>query len=555
MGILEVRSEPGLKKPWRDGPLVKGSLFEWISRLRPEIAATSTRWPESVQKTDLIDIEKACERIWRAINANEIIAIVGDYDLDGTAATVVVWEFFTRCGVTPIVKLPTRAEGYGFSPDMVTELHDLGVTLIITVDCGITANTAVDAANTLGIDVVITDHHQCPPRLPAALAVINPSRLDSSYREPLSGTGVAFKLVLALSQTTSTEYRSRATIELAAWSLDIVALATLADMVPLIGENRALVELGSKIIGRGRRRGLRRLILSLDLDLSMLSYRDWSYKIIPLLNSAGRIDHMEEVFTLLTASDDQIIDRAVAAIRAKQTQARIRLDSMVAEAQAQIESAPDVPLLLVKHETWHTGLTGLLAGRLASQVNKPTLVLAKTDGNLWRGSGRSAGGLDIHTFLQSLSELCIAFGGHPAAVGLTISDEMVSQFIDGLVDSRVIPITPEVFGSDGQLIPGQLAIEDVNQLASLAPWGVGNPEPTWSISQATVESVQSLSNGLHTKLRFQEFPNLDILLFNSKKYSPITKGEPMDVCGTLSINEFRGVSTPQMVVRDLYYGI
>ncbi len=542
-------------KFWSDGPPMTSDFFSHIVTHRGlDGSVTDPTWPDSLSDPFLMtDMDVAVERVWDAVKENTCIGIVGDYDMDGTPAAALLKTFFDLIGVTTHVILPTRTDGYGFSNLFVDRLSQAGVTLIITVDCGITSHSVVEYAKTKNIDVVITDHHQCSLDLPQAVAVVNPERDNpEAATAKMCGTGVAFKLVQALIQRAPEGYKSKIPTDWLPWTLDLVALATLGDMVPLQKENRILVQLGIKILRRARRLGLRRFMSRIELDPDQLTYRDCVYKLIPKFNSAGRIDHMEDVLTLFTSHDEKEIDRAIEAILIKQTQSRIILDGILAAATVQVEAlSPDIKLIVVSDPSWHSGVTGLVAGQLAQKFQKPTLVLAGTENGDWRGSGRSIGGINLFETLQPLQSRLSAFGGHAAAVGFSLTAEAFEVFCQELLDLSVAQDSNGGIVTDGSVMPGEIRTADVEKLETLAPWGVAHPEPTWSLPLNSIDDIRWLSNGKHAKLRLRDYPNLEVMVFDVPRFQITLDAKSVAIFGSLGINEFRGKKTPQLIVQGI----
>lgn len=543
------------QKYWHDGPLVTTQLHSHLVEARGYTTMVSNSvWPTDLSDPfDMTDMDTAVAAIWDAVVAGKKIGIIGDYDMDGTPAAVLLAQFFARIGHPYEVILPTRQEGYGFSKHYVDRLLKLGVGLIITVDCGITSVEEVEYAKSQKIGVVVTDHHQLPAKLPSAIAVVNPCR-DPSTRptSALCGTGVVFKLLQGLAQVAPTRFADLITLHWLAWQLDLVALATLSDMVPLRDENMHLVRLGLKILRTGRREGLQRFMTSIDLDSTKISYRDCTYKIIPRFNAAGRLDSMDPVFRILFERDVVLLDTMINSIRDKHVQSRILADTIFAQALIQNQNSSQLsPILLVSDPSWHPGVTGLVAGRLAKEFHKPSLVLANGGEGILRGSGRSYGDFNLFEALKPLSEYFMAFGGHAQAVGLSLSLTQLPLFTRslGLVD--VSSTNKQVIKSDGILYPKSVTIEGIDKLETLSPWGIGNPEPVWSLVGSGVHSCRWLGENKHLKLALQDFPDVDVMLFDAKKYFSPKIGMKLDLLGTLGINEFNGRRTAQMIVQGI----
>lgn len=543
------------KKFWLDGPPVTTDLFSHIVANR-KFENLDTwlvpRWPDGLHDPfSLPDMQVAAKRMWQAVKQNEVIGIVGDYDMDGTPAAALLAQFLKLLGARCEVVLPTRLEGYGFAQEFVTRLIDRKVSLIVTADCGIRDHASVDFARASNVDVIVTDHHECPDALPQAVAVVNPKRIDSTYPfRDLCGTGVIFKLIQAMVSSSPSEYSQKIPKEWLAWSLDLVALATIGDMVSLVDENRLFVVYGLKVLQRGSRKGLRRFADAIDCPLASLQYRDIAFKIIPKLNASGRMDSMQDVFTLLTSDNSAEIDAAIHSILVKQTQSHIILERMLIEARSQAKLLEGSSLILVHDPSWHPGLTGIVAGRLASEFDMPALVLAGTDLGEYRGSGRSVSGVDLASVVQTVAEHTKRFGGHKEAVGLSVEEGSLADFKTHILNASFTRDAGDSRSVDGQIHPGVTQLEHLEKLATLAPWGMGNPEPVWSMSGVTPSQIRWMGQDKHAKILFAEFPQLEVMLFDAKPHQPILDA-PVDVCGTLSVNEFRGRKTPQLTLKGI----
>lgn len=536
-----------MEKFWQDGPAVRGDLLSHIITTRSLITSEiSPVWPDGLHDPFLLpDMEKAVNRVMSATASKEPIGIVGDYDMDGAPAAALVFDFLTLYGASPEVVLPTRSDGYGFTPEILARLKAKGVKLIITVDCGIKSYEAIDLASKAGIDVVVTDHHECEDRLPSAVAVVNPKRADSRYPfAGLSGTGVAFKLIQALTRQKGASKKIPATW--LAWSLDLVALATLADMVPLIDENRLMVMYGLKVLKRARRVGVRLLLADLNIAPDALTYRDISFKIVPKLNAAGRIDHMDEVFTLLTTKSQDKAQAALSAISHKQFQSKLQLTQTLKEAQALV-SPDQSKWIVVANEGWPNGVTGLVAHRLAETFGRPALVLGSGGKGILRGSGRASGGVNMVKSLEAVASHLKSFGGHRDAVGLTLSSQNVAQLREDLEKIELPSQDEQPVVSDGLVEPSQLTILEMEKMNQLAPWGIGNTDPLWSLPGVAISDRQWMGNNQHLKLHLG-LSGVEAVYFNANPIRETIRADKLDLLATASVNEFRGKRTVQLIL-------
>lgn len=534
---------------WHDGPPVKSNLLDHVVARRHLDTKEwlAPRWPDGLHDPFLLpDMAAAASRLWRAVAEGETVGIVGDYDMDGTPAAVLLANWFDHLGLKPIVILPSRAEGYGLTPAFVQRLVARNATLVVTVDCGTRSHEAAHVAQSAGLEVIITDHHAVGDSLPAALAVVNPMRTDSHYPfAGLSGTGLAVKLVQAM--VMSAPASAKVSLNWLAWSLDLAAMATLADMVPLRGENRLLAVLGLQVFRRGRRRGLHRFAQACGIAPSQATFDDLVYKIIPKFNAAGRIDSMDDVWRLLSGEENEaVIDRLVASIKGWHAQASAAADAIVTAAARDITNEHD-GWLIAAHVAWPVGVTGLAAGRLAERYGRPVIVLGGAPDGTLRGSGRSPTG-NMLSALESCQPPVVALGGHAAAIGLTVTTANYPALRD-CVQAITAPPPPPPTQTEGRLL-GVANIASLERLNELAPWGVGHPEPLWSIMGAAIDRLTWLSAGRHAKISLVDWPNFDVLLFDAAAYRDRLDGL-VDLMGPLRVNVWRERRTPQLIVQGI----
>jgi single-stranded-DNA-specific exonuclease len=460
----------------------------------------------------LKDMELAVERIRRAIREKEKVLVYGDYDVDGTTSLVILGKMLELAGLKAQLHVPDRLkDGYGIQGWVLEKAKAEGVTLLISVDTGIRANAAVEQARALGIDVVITDHHLPDIELPPATAILNPNQPGCEYpNKNLCGAGVTFKLIQAL-------------MEREAWAPDrivrycdsflmLVAIATVADVVPLTGENRMIVQRGLAGLSRTKNPGLLAILSVAGLDASMpVSATDVSFRIAPRINAAGRMDHASEVLELFLTQDEQRA-RAIA----------LRLDALNAERQRTCESVantileryavsppgPDEAGLVFFEPEWHRGVVGIVASRVAETFHRPALVLGLDEASGYaQGSGRSVSSFHLLEALETMPELFVRFGGHKQAVGLTLErhrvDELRQRFNAyakaklgeaGLEPERVL---------DAELKLPELNDAAVNEILSLAPFGLGNRAPVFWVHGATLSAPAECFGRDRDHLRLQ----------------------------------------------------
>ncbi len=538
-------------KSWLDGPLVTTSLFDHCVTQRQIKDADhfiAPVWPDDLHDPFLLpDMEKVTGLLWDALEHQRDVTIIGDYDMDGTPAAALLAEFWVLFGQQPQVILPTRSDGYGFQPHFVPRIPE--GSIIITVDCGIRDHEAIAQAKDKKCTVIVTDHHECPAELPPADAILNPKRLDSHYpfRE-LCGTGLVYKLLMALVGQAPGWAESAIPPNWLAWMLDLVVLATIGDMVPLLGENRVLAHYGMRVLRRTRRPGLAHLIQALGLEAATLTYQDIAYKLLPKLNASGRMERMDEVFDLLVSRNGHRLDQALTTILTRATQSQLLLQAMMEEAELQAAQQVGTSVIVVANETWHPGLTGIVAGRLVEKFHVPTAVLAGV-GDGYRGSMRSVRGVALPELLTSAQPLLERFGGHEQAAGLSLLKHNLGPFVEHI---QVLSISrsESVITTDGLVSPEQITLETVSELGQLEPWGVGHPEPLWSLHNVTLKNIRWLSDGKHLKATFGA-NGTDCIYFQAQ-VDPSWLAQPLDIFGTVGINEFKGRRTPQFIVKGVY---
>jgi len=449
----------------------------------------------------LLGLDRALERIQRALAAGEPILVQGDYDVDGITSTYLLTTTLRELGGTVHWRIPHRTrDGYGLSLAAIEEAQRLGCRLIITVDCGITAVEPVARALALGIDTVITDHHEPAATLPDAFAVVNPLRPGCPYPfKSLAGVGVTYKLVEALLHERGRGRRAED-------FLDVVALGTIADVVPLVGENRILATLGLERLNRTRQLGLRALLERSGLAGRKVTSGQVAFVLAPRINAAGRMGDAGQALRLLLARDEGEA-RACADSLEDDNERRRSFDEKAAvEAAARVERELDWPhcaSILLWSEDWHPGVLGIVASRMVERFQRPTVLVA-LDGERGRGSGRSVPGLDLTRVLDGCGDLLQAYGGHALAAGLTVARERLPELrerLERLVRERVGPgnLVRRV-EYDSALTLGECDDGLVDWIERLAPHGLANPEPVYHLPRASVSAVSAVSAGKHLRL-------------------------------------------------------
>ena len=501
----------------------------------------------------LKDMDLAVARIQRALEQQEIIAVYGDYDVDGITATCLLTDFLRRQGANVVFYIPDRMEeGYGLSHQAVELLHRQGVSLIITVDCGITAVAETIHAAELGIDVVITDHHECKEVLPNAVAVVNPHRADCRYPFPcLAGVGVAFKLILALGGPD----RRR---ELMAEYADLTAIGTIADVMRLTGENRAIVHLGLQSLKHTRRPGLRSLIHEAGAQDKPLTASTVGYTLAPRINASGRMGCASMAGELLLTEDPVRAEELARKLCALNRERQSIEGAIYEECVARLDRmGGSHSVIVLANENWHQGVVGIVASRLAEKYSCPAFMICLQDGS-GKGSCRSFGGFNLFAALEQNGELLEDFGGHELAAGFTIREENIDEFRARMEDAVLSRTGGEamisILQADAQITdPTLLSQGNVESLSLLEPFGAGNPKPVFVLSGAAILSMFEVGGGRHLKLRLRSQGATFESIFFSANIAQLglAPGDRVDVAFTPQINEFRGTRSVQLQVCDL----
>ncbi|MDI6630865.1 MAG: single-stranded-DNA-specific exonuclease RecJ [Bacillota bacterium] len=476
------------------------SLREAAEFLAGEVAALESPW-------SLKGMRDAVARLRAAVEKKERILIYGDYDADGVTAAALLFLALKEAGLEAVCHLPSREEGYGLKEPVLRGFREAGVTVVVTVDCGISAYREAVACCELGMDLVVTDHHQPGAMLPEAVAVVNPKQEGCSYPyKDLAGVGVAFKLAEALFESLG-KGRGRAED-----LLDLVAIGTVADVVPLTGENRVLVRAGLKRLNESPRPGVQALLQAAQYPASpgagAVTARTIALVLGPRINAAGRVGDPHAALELLLSREEAAAERAALLDRLNQERQRIE-SLMVAEAQALVDGRPgesEQPVLVVAREGWMPGLTGLAANRLVDRYNRPAFLIA-LNGSEGRGSGRGTPGFDVFRALEHAAAHLIEFGGHPGAGGFSIRADAVEAFREALLEyaGRERPPLPQTLELDAAVKLTDLTPELAAELDLLEPQGCGNPPVRLVAYGVEVEDARPVgANGNHLKLRLRQ---------------------------------------------------
>ena len=506
----------------------------------------------------MADMDRAVERLARALESRELTCIWGDYDVDGTTGSSALVLFLKEAGGKPLYHIPHRIEeGYGLNPQGLERLRSQGVRLIVSVDCGISNYEEVKLAQGMGIDVIIVDHHEPPPNLPPAIAILNPHRADCAFPDKgLSGAGLAFYLIIGL----------RARLREMGWFtkagppdirhyLDIITLGTIADMVPLTGVNRALTRRGLTELGASTRPGIRALKQVASIPSGELSVGHVAFQLGPRINAAGRVDTGLKVVEMLTTDSEEDAYRIAEELDRHNRERRETEARVLAEALAQLEANPvqrNRTSIVLGAEGWHPGVLGIVASRLVERFHRPTVVIGFLQGE-GKGSARSIRGFHMVKGLRSCEDLLEKFGGHEYAGGLSIKWEHFSAFSERFEDVARLSLTSE------DLVPllevdAKIKFSDVNlsvarQIQLLGPFGIGNPEPLFETRAVEVSERRDFNGGSRFRLR-QGGRTLSGVGFRLGEDFPGRIGAKIDLVYRLSESEWGGTYALNLRIVD-----
>ncbi len=500
------------------------------------------------------DMEKAVERILKAIQHNEKMLIYGDYDVDGITSITVLKKFFKDREISIDYYIPNRIEeGYGLNKEAIKHIAKNGYQLIITVDCGITSVEEVALANDLGVKIVITDHHEVPEELPEAIAVVDAKRKDSIYPfNQLAGVGVAFKLIQALSKKMDLPEKEYLKY------LDIVCIGTISDIVPLVDENRVITKLGLKLVEQTKNVGLQELLKI--CAYSKVDSNTISFGIAPRINACGRLADAKTALELFLTEDEEKAKAIATQLNIYNQQRQEMEKNIYDEAVEKLEEEKNTKnILVLAKEGWHHGVIGIVASKITEKYFKPSILIC-IEGKEAKGSGRSIPGFNLHEALTKNSLYLEKFGGHAMAVGVTLKTENFPKFKKELQEygqnSHICDIIPIIY-IDEEITFKDISIETVAQLDLLQPFGEANKEPIFACRNVKIQSIRTLSEGKHIKLTLKDDNfYLDVVGFQMGNLAEEFKlGDKVDVVGTLEINEFNGAKKVQMRLIDMILAI
>ena len=500
----------------------------------------------------MVDMEIAVDRIIKAIKNKEKVTIYGDYDVDGITSITVLKGFLQERGLEVNQYIPNRLEeGYGLNNPAIEKIAKSGCQLMITVDCGISAINEIDYAYKLGLETIITDHHESGNELPKALAVIDNKRKDSKYpfRE-LAGVGVVFKLIQAIGIKLGLKEEEYLKY------LDIVCIGTISDIVPLIDENRVIAKLGMLLIKQTRNIGLRSIINS--SGYTKIDSNTISFGVAPRINACGRMGKAEDALELFLSKNINEVNTLTKKLNEYNMKRQEIEKKIFNNAVEQIEknNLQEKNTIIVSGENWHHGVIGIVSSKITEMYFKPSILLSFEEGDgFGKGSGRSIPGFDLHEALMKCSDTIEKFGGHAMAIGITVKKEKLEDFKKEFEkiaeEAHIEEITP-IINVDAQINLNNINKDMVESLNKLEPFGEGNKMPVFAFKNLKIDSIRALSEGKHLKLTLKDNNTIvNAIGFNLGHLSEEYRiGDKIDIVGVLEINSFNGVESLQINIKD-----
>lgn len=496
------------------------------------------------------DMEKAIQRLNKAIEDKQKIMIFGDYDADGITSITVLKKFLNERGMEVGTYIPNRLnEGYGLNKEAIKKIFDQGYTLMITVDCGISGIEEIDYANSLGIETIITDHHEPAESLPNAYAVIDAKRKDNKYPfNQLAGVGVVFKVIQALSIKLGLDEKEYLKY------LDIVCVGTISDIVPLVDENRVIAKLGLKLVEVTKNIGLRILIQS--IGFKEINSTAISFGVAPRINACGRMGHQQEALDLFLCDDINKAKEIATRLNAFNQERQAKEKAICKQVVEQIEAGEkDKTCIILGHEDWHHGIIGIVSSKVTEMYFKPSILIC-FEGDEGKGSGRSIPGFDLHEALMKCSDTIEKFGGHSMAIGITVKkdkfEDFKQEFEEYAKSCNISEIVP-VVQIDEEVNLKDICVEDVRSLKLLEPFGEANKMPIFLFKNLKINSIRALSEGKHLKLNLKsDSYMIDAIGFNMGELAnQYLLDDKVDVVGSLDINSFNGNENMQITIKDI----
>ena len=495
------------------------------------------------------DMQKAVDRIINAIKNKEKVIIYGDYDVDGITSTTVLKQFLAERGLIVDWYIPNRLnEGYGLNKNAIKEINDKGYKLIITVDCGISALEEIKYANDLGMEVIVTDHHEPVEVLPQCLAVVDAKRKDNIYPyNQLAGVGVVFKLIQALSIKLNLEEKEFLKF------LDLVAVGTISDIVPLKDENRIIAKLGLKLVEVTKNIGLKTLISV--LGFKKIDSTAISFGVAPRINASGRMGVQEKALNLFLTDNYEEAKKITQELNEFNNDRQAEEQKIFKEALEMLKKENNKSCIILGNENWHHGVIGIVASKITDMYFKPSILLCFEE-NEGKGSGRSIPGFDLHKALMECSKDIKKFGGHSMAIGITIEKDKFESFKNDFEkyaeQTNIKEIVP-IVNIDAEISLKDLSIDIVKQLELLEPFGEANKMPQFLFKNMKIIAIRAISEGKHLKLKLkQDNYIIDAIGFNMGELSNLYQIEDrIDVVGNIGVNTFNGMENLQINIKDI----
>lgn len=501
------------------------------------------------------DMDIAVDRIIKAIGNQEKIIIYGDYDVDGITSITVLKSFLQDRGIQVGQYIPNRLEeGYGLNKPAIDEIYKNGYKLMITVDCGISGIEEIEYANSLGIETIVTDHHEVGDILPKAIAVVDAKRKDNQYPcRDLAGVGVVFKLIQAIGIRLGLEEKEYLKY------LDIVCIGTISDIVPLVDENRVIAKLGLMLVKQTKNIGLKSLLMASgykNIDSNTISFG-----VAPRINACGRMGHADEALKLFLSKDIYEVNELTKKLNDYNALRQEKEKAIYEDAIKQIENNKlyEKSAIVIGGENWHHGVIGIVSSKITDIYFKPSILLCYED-DLAKGSGRSIPGFDLHEALMKCLEQIEKFGGHAMAIGITIKrdkfEEFSNKFEEIVKEAKIDEIIP-IINIDARINLNEINKEMVESLKQLEPFGEGNKTPIFAFKNLKIDSIRALSEGKHIKMTVKDGNTIiNSIGFNLGYLADEYRiGDKIDLVGTLEINSFNGVDSLQINIKDVMKSI
>ena len=502
----------------------------------------------------LRDMDKAGSRIREAREKNEKLTIYGDYDVDGITSIAILYKHLTEMGFEVDYYVPDRIqEGYGVNREALDKIATSGTKVVITVDTGITAVEETEYAKTIGMDIIITDHHECKETIPSAYAAIDPKRKDCEYPfKNLAGVGVAFKLIQALDENSSLN-------QLMAKYADLICLGTVADISPLVDENRILVTEGLKRFKNTDNIGLKALLDVSITNNKAITTSTIGYIIAPRINASGRLGCASRSVEMFLTDDREKAYDLAKGLCEENTLRQQTEQKMFSEALEYIENNPDIKndqILIIPHENWHHGIVGIVSSKITEKFYKPSILFA-INGDEAKGSGRSISGFNLFEALENCGDLLEKFGGHELAAGLSVKTENIEKLREAINKNAALKIDEKALiptvSIDAVIKPTYITLETVDEINKLQPFGVDNPTPVFAVKNIKIHKISTMSENKHLRMTLlKEGKFLDSVGFGmGEYYNHLKEGDFINVAFGLDINDYKGYKNVQLILKDI----